>query len=328
MSHLAPAPDPAQVLGAAETALCPMCHELLDQPPMLRGRDRMLGVDGEFSVVRCAACGLASTVPRLRPEQFAEYYPDTDYHAYRPSEHATATGVRKLRGLHDRLRLWAIVHLGPYRPIGKRRPGRLLDVGCGTGELALTFGRSGWKLSGVEPSAEGCRHAAAAGLEMHHGTLDDAPWSGPNFDAIVFNHSMEHVPDPVATVSQAARLLRPGGILGIGVPNFGCWQRRLFGTRWYQLDLPRHVQHFDERSLTSLVEQAGLRVVAVRTSSMRPSILLSLEYALWGRPRFTGRGFKLAAWAIAPLLLMFDVAGAGDCIHVFAVRDGEAVGER
>lgn len=319
MNRTAPAPEVAHI-GLPVPPRCPGCGGPIGDMTLLRGHDRMLGSAAEFSVVGCRACRLASTLPRLRPDQFAEYYPD-DYNAYRPAEAPDSAGIKKAGTLLDRLRLQAIIRFGPYRPLGRRRPGRMLDVGCSTGDLALTFGREGWSVEGVEPSEAACRYAEAAGLLVHHGTLDDAPWQGPTFDAIVFNHSLEHVPDPAATLRQAASLLREGGMLGVGVPNFGCWQRRLFGNLWYQLDLPRHLQHFDPATLTALMRAAGLRVVECRTSSMRPSILLSLEYAIWGRPRVVGRTFQLAAWAIAPLLLMLDLAGAGDCVHVFAVRD-------
>jgi 2-polyprenyl-3-methyl-5-hydroxy-6-metoxy-1,4-benzoquinol methylase len=196
----------------------------------------------------------------------------------------------------------------------------MLDVGCGAGDLALTFARHGWRVAGVEPSAAAAARAASAGIDVHHGTLDDAPWRGPTFDAIVFNHSLEHVPDPLTTLQQAAALLCDGGMLAVAVPNFGCWQRRLFGSRWFQLDLPRHLQHFDARTLAALLERAGLRPVATTTASMRPSILVSLQYLAFGRARWMGRGLRLAAWAVAPALWLMDRVTDGDCLHTFAVR--------
>jgi 2-polyprenyl-3-methyl-5-hydroxy-6-metoxy-1,4-benzoquinol methylase len=304
----------APVAPSPELAPCPGCGEPLQGEVLLRGGDRLMGGPGEFAVRACRACGLASTQPRLRPEQFAEYYPQTYYPAH----------AGRLGGLAERARLEAIVRLGPYRPLGARHrsAGRLLDVGCGSGELALTFARHGWQVAGVEPSAEAAARAAAGGVEMHCGTLDDAPWQGPTFDAIVFNHSLEHVPDPLASLRQAAGLLREGGTLAVAVPNFGCWQRRMFGARWFQLDLPRHLQHLDADSLGGLFRRAGLRPVATTTASMRPALLLSLQYAAFGRARWSGRGLRLAAWAVAPLLWALDRVAAGDCLHMFAVREG------
>jgi 2-polyprenyl-3-methyl-5-hydroxy-6-metoxy-1,4-benzoquinol methylase len=267
-----------------------------------------MGGPGEFAVLRCAACGLASTQPRIGPEQFSDYYP-ADY------QRVPRTG------LVERARLGAIIRLGPYRPLSRRRPGRLLDVGCGNGELARAFARRGWAVAGVEPGSQAAVRARAGGVHVHRGTLEDAPWRGPTFDAVIFNHSLEHLPDPVQSLRQAAALLRAGGIVAVGVPNFDCWQRRAFGSRWFQLDLPRHLQHLDARTLAALMERAGLRPMAHTTVSMRPGLLVSLQYALFGQARWMGRGLRLSAWALAPLLWVLDRFVAGDCLHMVAVKD-------
>jgi 2-polyprenyl-3-methyl-5-hydroxy-6-metoxy-1,4-benzoquinol methylase len=300
---------------AVAAPACPGCAAPLGSEPMLRGRDRLIGAPGDFAVIRCQTCGLASTQPQLGSEDFAVYYPDT-YSAYDQSD---ARG----RHLVERLRYELILRLGPYRPLYRRPPGRLLDVGCGAGELADAFARHGWDVAGVEPSAKACAAMRSRGLSVHCGTLDDAPWAGPEFDAIVFNHSLEHIPNPQLALSRAAALLRPGGMLAVAVPNFGSWHRRVFGSCWFQLDLPRHLQHFDEGTLTAMVERAGLARVAVRTQSMRPSPLASVQYALFGRRLAGGRAMRLAAWAVAPLLLLSDVVASGDCLHVFGVRSSD-----
>ena len=310
-------PDASTGASSAETpsattfaaANCPGCGEPLRGRVLLSSHDRLMGGPGDFAVLACRACGLASTQPRLRPEQFADYYPQVYY-----PERAERLSFA------ERLRLGWIVRLGPYRRLSRLRPGRMLDVGCGSGALLSTFAGHGWSVAGVEPSVEAAARAVDAGIEMHNGTLDDAPWQGPTFDAIVFNHSLEHIPDPVASLRQAAALLREGGTLAVAVPNFDCWQRRLFGARWFQLDLPRHLQHMQTHTLAGLFERAGLRPVARTTVSMRPALLLSLQYAAFGRVRWNGRGLRLAAWAMAPLLWALDRFADGDCLHMFAVR--------
>lgn len=292
-----------------------------------------MGGPGEFAVLRCAGCGLASTQPRIGAAQFDDYYPGGYYEGGFPgdgggagegpfaAEPARAAQSLQRTGLVERARLGAIIRFGPYRPLSRRPPGRMLDVGCGDGELARAFARRGWEVAGVEPSAGAARRAGAGGVEVHTGTLEDAPWRGPCFDAVVFNHSLEHLPDPLDGLRRAGALLCEGGVVAVAVPNFGCWQRRAFGSRWFQLDLPRHLQHLDARTLGGLMARAGLRPVARTTASMRPGLLMSLQYAVFGRARWTGRGSRLAAWALAPLLWVLDRFAEGDCLHVLAVRE-------
>jgi len=300
----------------ASAVRCPGCATSIPDPAvLLRGHDRLTGAPGEFSVVSCPSCGLAFTEPRLQPEDFAVYYPDS-YSAYEPN-------VSAKRSLGERigdLQRQAVVRFGPYRQVWRRRPGRVLDVGCGVGDLATLFARHGWSAAGIEPSAQAAEHARAAGVETVTGTLADAPWPQGEFDAITFNHSLEHIDDPAEAVAQAARLLKPGGLLAIAVPNFGSWHRRLFGSAWFQLDLPRHLQHFDRDSLAALVEAAGLEVVDVGAATMRPSPVGSVQYKTFGRLRYNGRGFRLLAWALAPLLFLSDRVGEGDCLHLTAER--------
>lgn len=307
----------APAVTAPVALRCPGCGAEPERAPvLLRGHDRLTGAPGDFKVLACVECGLAFTQPRLAPADFATYYPDS-YSAYEPN----LAGER--RSLGERagdLQRQAVIRFGPYRRIWQRQPGRLLDVGCGVGDLAAVFARRGWSASGIEPSPQAAAHARAAGVDAVTGTLADAPWQDGEFDAILFNHSLEHIDDPAAALAAAARLLRPGGLLAIAVPNFGSWQRRFFGSAWFQLDLPRHLQHFDRDSLDALVRSAGLRTVEVGAATMRPSPLGSIQYATLGRLRYEGRGFRLLAWALAPLLFLVDRLGEGDCLHLVAER--------
>ena len=285
--------------------------------PFLRGRDRWHGIDGDFGVVRCTTCGMAGTVPRLQGEALGRYYP-SDYYT-----HAAPAAAPRLAGLRgavsaglDRLRETLFERRGPFRDLYAAPPGRLLDVGCGHGELAAGFMARGWKAAGVEPSAAAAAAAGARGIEMHHGTIGDAPWPDGTFDAVIFNHALEHVDDPGADLRAAGRLVRPGGLIVVSVPNFGSWERRLFGSRWFQLDLPRHLNHFDAGSLPALGERAGLEVARVSSSSSLLSLAGSIQYALTGRMSWPTLTLYRLGYLLWPLELPLDALAGGDCLHV------------
>ena len=147
-------------------------------------------------------------------------------------------------------------------------------------------------VAGIEPSPAAAEHARALGVEAIAGTLADAPGARASSTRSSSTTRSSTSTTPPARSKKLARLLRRGGLLAIAVPNFGqAAHRRLFGSAWFQLDLPRHLQHFDRDSLATLVQSAGLRPVETTAASMRPSPLGSLQCATFGNLRYEGAGF-------------------------------------
>jgi SAM-dependent methyltransferase len=165
----------------------------------------------------------------------------------------------------------------------------------------------------VEPSPRAAELATARGIEVHCGTLDDAPFGEASFDLVIFNHSLEHIPRPADALHTAAQLLRPDGRLVVAVPNFGCWQRRFFGTSWFHLDIPRHLQHFERDTLMGMVLGSGLRTVNLRTYSSLNGLPGSLQYRLFGRWILPQAGAaRVIAAGVFRLGRVVELIGDGD----------------
>jgi SAM-dependent methyltransferase len=130
-------------------------------------------------------------------------------------------------------------------------PGPVLDVGSGDGALLAALRARGREAEGVE---RGSTPAAT------FGDLAEVPgeWA-----AVVFWHSLEHLPAPAAALERAAELLLPGGVVVIAVPNAGSIQARAFGDDWLALDLPRHLVHLPAAALMRRLEALDLRVTRV-----------------------------------------------------------------
>ncbi len=283
--------------------------------------DRLHALPGTFSVEHCGVCGSGTTLPAASPAQIAAFYP-ASYGPYElPANPVLRLVSRAIRAWQSRRAL----HGHPLGPARDLAAGRAVDVGCGRGDLAATLVGRGWSVTGVEPSPDACDLASSRGVDARQGTLEDVPLEPGAYDLAVFQHSLEHVTDPRADLGRIAAALKPGGLVSITVPNFGCWQSRRFGSRWFHLDLPRHRVHFTEAGLRRALVAAGLEPVAIDTSTSSIGLPASIQYAVAGRCLFPdGLRLRVAAGLCAlswPVSRILDrLAGAGDQLHAVARR--------
>jgi SAM-dependent methyltransferase len=307
---------------AASAPTCPACGGELENEPLLTGHDRLHATrTGRHWVSRCPSCGTGVTFPLLSVERLATLYPPS----YGPYDERIAglAGVasRLIRTLQSR----RAFRLPPLRAVRGMAPGRVVDVGCGRGDLAAVFVSGGWHTTGIDPSEAACAVARGRGVDARVGTLAGIRLESGAYDVAVFQHSLEHTPDPAADLERTREALRPGGLALITVPNFGSWQRRRFRGRWYHLDLPRHRTHFTSRGLASALERAGFEVAEMTTSTSAVGFPASVQYALSGRCLFpAGLALRVAAGLSAlvlPVARVLDrLGGGGDQLHAVARR--------
>ncbi len=284
----------------------------------MRAHDRLVTGEGPFGVVECRACEFGLTTPQLSGEELGRYYADAYYEDF--YQHADGRGGNPLHRLRELLRRRGAARWqsrSPFRLDGLA-PGKVLEVGCGGGELLAHFAGQGWEAYGIDPSAAAVAAAARQGATVHQGTLRDQPWPRGNFQLVVFQHSLEHIPDPVGAVREACEMLDPGGRLIVDVPNWMSWQRRFFGNRWCMLDMPRHLQHFSPRALNRLAERLGLEPLSVGTSSNAIATAYSVHYLLAGH---WTPGWKLwlaygLSLPLLPFVFLGDRVGGGDSCYV------------
>ncbi|QQS48801.1 MAG: class I SAM-dependent methyltransferase [Acidobacteriota bacterium] len=151
--------------------------------------------------------------------------------------------------------------------------GRLLEVGCSTGELLEAASKDSFEVSGVEADRRSCRIARARGLDPFAGSLRDAAFPDGHFTVAVLYHVIEHFPDPAAEIRELHRVTAPGGWLAVETPNIDNPWFRLLGARWRQF-IPDHLFFFDPRTLRLLCERAGFEVVECRNVGKAMSLRL------------------------------------------------------
>ncbi|HEV8638143.1 MAG TPA: class I SAM-dependent methyltransferase [Chloroflexota bacterium] len=288
--------------------------------------DRSHGLPGAFRFVKCRGCGHVYLNPRPSQEEIGRYYPET-YKEYLMGLEEPGAFVRWNRryGLAKRCRVIT----------RRRRPGRLLDVGCGAGVLMDAMRRRGWEVQGVDVTPAAVRIARERyGLDAVEGTLEGAGFPSGHFDALTLWNVIEHVPDPPATLREAARVLRPGGLIVMATPNVDALDARVFGERWALWEAPRHFNIFSPASLGLLLRASGFgNATSESVVGTWFGFATSLQY-LWeerrgfrpvpgdgARPYWDTRLPMQALRALAlPYTWLADRLGAGSAMVVCADR--------
>jgi 2-polyprenyl-3-methyl-5-hydroxy-6-metoxy-1,4-benzoquinol methylase len=204
----------------------------------------------------CAGCGLIQKVRSAAWEQaVAQVYDEyTIYHQSPGAEQTVfdqASGVGTPRSVRLLQRLFAECDLPAS--------GRLLDIGCGNGVLLRNVSSLAptWALAGADLD------------DRHRATVESIPgverfYAGPaesiqdRFDVITLQHVLEHVPEPAGLLSHLGRLLSPGGLIFVQVPNIA--------ENPFDLMVVDHTSHFSPETARTTVRRSGQRTAILATN--------------------------------------------------------------
>jgi SAM-dependent methyltransferase len=246
---------------------CPLCDSPETQPS-LASRDRFLETTPRlFRLSACRDCECLFIDPQPDAADLAAYYPKGYWRSGLGGKLGVVEAFYRRTALRDHV---GFVRQAARRIHGGGKPLRLLDVGCGSGLLLDLIRRRGFTVTGVDVSASAARAAQVEhGLSVRIGSLRGARFDAESFDIVTMFHSLEHVTDPRASLSEARRVLQPNGRLIIQVPNIRSWQSRLLGGRWHGLDIPRHTIDYSLRSIHRLLGACGFALERVRNFNIR-----------------------------------------------------------
>jgi 2-polyprenyl-3-methyl-5-hydroxy-6-metoxy-1,4-benzoquinol methylase len=209
-------------------------------------------------IVRCEGCGVSSLWPVPTDEELHKSYA-RDY--YGSTHRKFVEPIASFVDFYQRKRASTIS--GALNAGGK-----ILDVGCGNGGVLRFLHQKGFRVEGTEWSRESASRIPEKEITVYAGDLVELGLASSSYDTIVVWHVLEHMRDPFDTLAECHRLLIDKGLLYLSVPNAGSWQARLFRSAWFHLDAPRHLNHFDKRSLLLLLRQTGYDVERLSTWSL------------------------------------------------------------
>jgi SAM-dependent methyltransferase len=159
--------------------------------------------------------------------------------------------------------------------------GRVLDIGCGNGQLLKQFISRNWAAEGLDPSPWATEFAQDYGYELHGHTLGRAHLPSDYFDAVTSTSTLEHITKPPEHVREVMRIVKPGGVAYFaGIPNHGSLAVKLRASSFDSNMPPEHANYFTRESLTRLFSAPGLPEQISRLS-MRTYGIPELHRVYW-----------------------------------------------
>ncbi len=285
---------------------CPFCQSQAQ---------RLLIVQNGYQLVRCSDCELAFIANPPDQEAVRLLYTGEGHGAYhqdirRPDSPAAR---RMVRTAHRHLQF--VTHVV--------RQGRLLDVGCSTGDFLSLAVAAGFEAQGVELSEASVRIAVERhGLSVQHGTVDDLDPQA-EMDVITAFDVLEHIPDPMRELRAYVARLKPGGWLVMSTPNIDGLFPRLsyrvakFLGYWPHPEPPHHLYQFGEATLRRILADQGL----VPGPTRHCRIDLSYSFGAW-QSLIKMPKRLLYALVFGPVSIAGPWLAQGDWIYMAARKPG------
>lgn len=265
---------------------CKICLNTQNNIPFT-GREMMFGTRDEFTYAKCSVCDCLQIIEI--PDNLEKYYPP-NYYSYRLRKFnvftliANAlfrTSIRiqlekvfpvyvlslKHKKYHQYNKLW-------LRQVNKASS--ILDVGCGRGDLLELLHLYGFKnLTGIDPFIDKDT-VCANDVKIYKQDIYEV---NEQYDFVMLHHSLEHMPDPHRVFSQLAKMITDDGRILIRIPVVDGYAWRKYQMDWFQVDAPRHLFLYTEKSIRILAETYGLILDSIQYDSTYAQFTISEQYS-------------------------------------------------
>lgn len=245
---------------------CPVCHgRAFEQRFSARG----------IPIESCRTCGLFVQNPQPSDEELAAIY-GSDYFlaAWKkeriPPQFDTVKRATAALQLEE---ISAYLRRRGHTPHGLR----LLELGCGHGNMLMEARQRGFDVQGLEYSSDAAQRANdKLGADLVDvGTISEIPIPERSFDICLLVDVIEHIRDPEFVLKHIWRILKEGGVLFIATPSVDSWSARALGRHWMEYK-PEHLFYFDRNTIRPLIENVGFAdiVISTGTKVLTPSYII------------------------------------------------------
>ena len=269
----------------------------------------------KFTVVTCDNCGLTFTSPRPKGSELGKYYLSEHYISH---TNASKTLFEKTYQLIRKISMKR-----KYKLISSyASSGKILDIGCGTGDFLNMCKAKQWKTKGVEPNERARKQcidrykldvSASVNLEEVEG----------RFDIITMWHVLEHVDKINETIINLQRLISENGRIIIAVPNINSYDCSFYNKYWAGYDLPIHLYHFTKESIVNIFKKHNLKLDSVKEMPFD-----SYYVSLLSEEHKTGKKNPIRALfigAMSNIVGRFTQKGYSSRIYIFKKREANVL---
>jgi len=199
-------------------------------------------------VVQCKRCGLRYVNPRMNISRVVKGYSEgTDERFVSQAAGRERTFARQLKFISKYV-----------------RKGRVLDIGTAGGSFLAVAKRQGWQVEGIEPNRWLCKWALEHySIPVRPGVLEDYRFPSNSFDMVTLWDVLEHTGDPGSVLTECQRILKPGGLLVLNVPDIDSLMHKAMGRRWF-FYLSVHLYYFSKRTVRLILRKNGLTPILLK----------------------------------------------------------------
>lgn len=266
-----------------------------------------------FEIRECKNCSLRFTQNVPGENEIGAYYQSANYISH------SNTNEGFINKLYHKVRNRTLIQKGKMvEKVTGKATGSILDVGCGTGAFLNTMQNSSWQITGLEPDETARKKA----WELYNLNLDipGKLFSLPaqSFDVITMWHVLEHVHDLHNYMKTLKQLLKSGGKLFIAVPNYTCYDQKVYKEFWAAYDVPRHLYHFSPASMHKLLSIHNMQI-----DTLKPMWYDSFYVSMLSEKYKTGRSNILKAFITGGISNLKTILNTGKCSSVIYIASSQ-----
>ncbi len=211
----------------------------------------------EFDLLYDSEYDLLKTNPIPTTEELPKYYQSEEYISHTDSKKSFIDKIYQLVKSYMLRKKERLVS-------SFQSKGKLLDIGCGTGDFLQLCEKKGWNVVGVDPE-EKARKKAVQKLKKESLVLENInQLPNEKYDAITLWHVLEHIPDTKNYITKLSKLLKEEGVLIVAVPNFKSYDAKHYHSFWAAYDVPRHLWHFSKTAIQKLFSEQNFELIKTK----------------------------------------------------------------